>query len=66
MGVGFTFALVVISAIREVLGNGTILGFVIAQDFSPALLFILAPGALLVIGILIGIVNWISQGNRGA
>ncbi len=57
MGVGFTLALVLISAIREVLGNGTLLGLVIVKGFEPALLFILAPGALLVIGLLIGIVN---------
>lgn len=65
MGVGFTLALVLISAIREGLGNGTFLGLVIVKGFDPALLFILAPGALLVIGILIGIVNYLSdQGKR--
>ena len=58
MGAGFTLALVLISAIREALGNGTLLGLVLTGGFEPALLFILAPGALLVIGILIGIVNY--------
>lgn len=61
MGVGFTIALVLISAIREVLGNGTIVGLMIARAFEPALLFILAPGALLVIGLLIGAVNYFSE-----
>jgi len=61
MGAGFTLALVLISAIRESLGNGTLLGLVIVKDFDPALLFILAPGALLVIGILIGIVNYLTE-----
>lgn len=61
MGVGFTLALVLISAIREALGNGTLLGLVIVKGFDPALLFILAPGALLVIGILIGIVNYLTE-----
>ena len=61
MGAGFTLALVLISAIREALGNGTVLGLTIVKEFDPALLFILAPGALLVIGILIGIVNYASE-----
>ena len=61
MGIGFTLALVLISAIREVLGNGTILGLLIVKDFEPALLFILAPGALLVIGLLIGLVNYVTE-----
>lgn len=61
MGAGFTLALVLISAIREALGNGTVLGLTIVKGFDPALLFILAPGALLVIGILIGIVNYASE-----
>lgn len=61
MGAGFTIALVIISAIREALGNGTLLGFLIVEGFDPALLFILAPGALLVIGILIGIVNYLTE-----
>lgn len=61
MGIGFTAALVLISAIREVFGNGTLLGLVITRSFEPALIFILAPGALLVIGILIGLVNWLSR-----
>ncbi len=61
MGVGFTLALVLISAIRESLGNGTLLGLVIVRGFDPAILFILAPGALLVIGLLIGIVNYLTE-----
>ncbi|MBU1006049.1 MAG: electron transport complex subunit E [Candidatus Omnitrophica bacterium] len=66
MGAGFTLALVVISAIREALGNGTFLGLTILKGFDPALLFILAPGALLVIGILIGAVNYFTEKQHGA
>lgn len=61
MGIGFTLALVLISAIREGLGNGTFLGLVIVKGFNPSLLFILAPGALLVIGFLIGIINYLTE-----
>ncbi|MFC1624372.1 electron transport complex subunit RsxE [Candidatus Omnitrophota bacterium] len=61
MGVGFTIALVLISAIREFLGNGTLFGLIVVKGFDPALLFILAPGALLVIGLLIGIVSYLTE-----
>ena len=57
MGLGFTWALVLISAIRESLGNGTILGYPISSRFEPPLFMILAPGALLTIGLLIGLIN---------
>lgn len=60
MGAGFTCALILISAIREVLGNGTLLGLIVLKEFNPALLFVLAPGALLIIGFLIGTINFIS------
>ena len=58
MGLGFTWALIVISAIRESLGNGTIAGLAINKAFEPPLFMILAPGALLTIGLLIGIMNY--------
>ncbi len=58
MGAGFTLALILISAIREILGAGTILGVPVAKGFEPVTIFVLAPGALLTIGILIGIINF--------
>ena len=61
MGVGFTWALVLISAIREASGNGTILGFYISRSFEPPLFMILAPGALLTIGILIALLNYFTM-----
>jgi electron transport complex protein RnfE len=61
MGVGFTWALIVISAIREVLGNGTIMGRCLTRGFEPSLFMILAPGALLTIGLLIGLINFITR-----
>lgn len=57
MGLGFTWALILISAIREVFGNGTILGIRIFTGFQPPLFMVLAPGALLTIGLLIGLMN---------
>ncbi|MCX7926853.1 MAG: electron transport complex subunit E [Candidatus Omnitrophica bacterium] len=57
MGIGFTLALLVISAIREILGNGTFLGLKIFSEFEPAIVFALPPGALLVIGLLLAFLN---------
>ena len=64
MGIGFTWALVVISAIRESLGSGTILGHTISTSFEPPLFMILAPGALLTIGLLIGVINYFTFKKR--
>lgn len=61
MGLGFTWALVLISAIREASGNGTLLGFNLSSRFEPPLFMILAPGALLTIGLLIGLINYFTH-----
>lgn len=58
MGLGFTLALVVIAAIREVLGAGQFLGFnLFPTTFQPMLVAILAPGAFIVMGLLMGLMN---------
>ena len=62
MGLGFTLALVVLGSIREVLGNGTIFGVsVLGPGFEPVLMMLLPPGAFLALGLLIGLVNRLSQ-----
>ncbi|MDD5680298.1 MAG: electron transport complex subunit E [Candidatus Omnitrophica bacterium] len=58
MGAGFTIALVIIAAIREAMGAGTLLGINLARGFQPVAMMILAPGALLTMGLLIGLVNY--------
>lgn len=58
MGLGFTLALIIISAVRELLGNGTILGFsVFGSSYQPVLMAIQPPGAFIILGIIIAIVN---------
>ncbi|HHU35341.1 MAG TPA: electron transport complex subunit E [Bacteroidetes bacterium] len=60
MGLGFSMALGIVGAIRELLGSGSIFGFkFIAGD--GVLIFILAPGAFFVLGYLIAIVNKIKK-----
>ncbi len=58
MGVGFGWALVILATVREVLGNGTFLGYKLIPGFQPALIMILPPGAFLSLGIILGIINW--------
>jgi len=57
MGVGFTLALILISAIREFLGSGQILGYTLIKGFEPVFVFGMPSGALLVIGLLLGFFN---------
>jgi len=57
MGIGFTLALVLISAIREFLGSGSLLGFTPIKDFQPAFMLAMPSGALLVIGLLLAFFN---------
>lgn len=61
MGIGFMLALIIIAGIRESIGAGRLLGFPLIKSYQPATIMILAPGALLTIGILIGILNWYNQ-----
>jgi electron transport complex protein RnfE len=54
MSIGFTFIITLLGAIRELFGNGTLFGLqVMPLSYQPFLVFILPPGAFLVIGFLI-------------
>ncbi|WP_455539400.1 electron transport complex subunit RsxE [Terrisporobacter sp.] len=58
MGLGFTIALTVIGAVRELLGAGSIFGLsLFGASYQPALLFILPPGAFLTLGFLMALFN---------
>ncbi len=57
IGLGFTLALTVIGAVRELLGTGAIFGLQIYSADFGALLFVLAPGAFIVLGLLIALFN---------
>lgn len=66
MGLGFTGALCIISAIREFLGAGTIWGITLyGTHVQPASIMIMAPGGFIVLGLLVGIVNHFLQ-KKGA
>lgn len=62
MGLGFTAALTLIASVREILGAGTFGGIpLFGENFQPASIMILPPGAFLTLGILIAIFNYVSQ-----
>lgn len=63
MGLGFTIGLTIIGAIRELLGNGSIFGVSI-PGYEPMAFFIRAPGAFLVLAVLIAIMNAVGIKNR--
>ncbi|MBP5195912.1 MAG: electron transport complex subunit E [Bacteroidaceae bacterium] len=61
MGLGFTIALTLLGAVRELLGTGRVFSFEIFSEDYGALVFVLAPGAFIALGYLIAIVNRIKN-----
>ena len=65
MGLGFTISLSVIGLIRELLGAGTVFGMqVMPSAYKPIAIFIKAPGAFLVLAVLVIIMNSLKIKNR--
>lgn len=59
MGLGFTWALTLLGAVRELFGAGSVFGFgLLGAAYKPALIMILPPGAFLALGILLAINNY--------
>ena len=57
MGIGFTLALTILGAIRELLGTGKIFDFAIFPDSYGMLVFVLAPGAFIALAFVMALVN---------
>jgi len=57
MGLGFTLALTILGAVRELLGTGCCFGFPIFSDHFAALIFVLAPGAFIALAYLMAAIN---------
>lgn len=57
IGLGFSWALALLGACRELLGSGKLFGVTLMPEEYGSLIFILAPGAFIVLGYLIAIVN---------
>jgi len=62
MGLGYAWAITLISMVREILGSGTLFGFhIFGEGFTHWVIMLLPPGAFLVMGILVGIMNLITR-----
>lgn len=57
IGLGFTLALTLLGALRELLGTGKLFGLTLMPEQYGSLVFVLAPGAFIVLGYLIAIIN---------
>ena len=58
MGLGFTLALFVLGAVRELFGSGTLFGYAaFGPEYQPLLLMILPPGAFIAMGLLLAAMN---------
>jgi electron transport complex protein RnfE len=67
IGLGFTLAIVLIAAVRELLGNGSLSGFpVFPRQYQPVLVMIMAPGAFLTLGYILGLLNWFEARRKRA
>ncbi len=57
VGLGFTVSLTILGSVRELLGTGRIFDIPVYNEEYGSLVFILAPGAFIVLGLLIAVVN---------
>jgi Na+-translocating ferredoxin:NAD+ oxidoreductase subunit E len=62
VGIGFTIAMVILSGIREVLGNGTFLNVpLFGPGFEPWIIMILPPGGFFTLGVMMLVLGWWTQ-----
>lgn len=65
MGLGFTLALTLIGSVRELLGAGSLFGIsIMPESYRPMAIFIKAPGAFLVIAMIIAVMNALKVPTR--
>ena len=57
MGLGFSLALTLIGAVRELLGTGCVFGLNLYSETYGMLIFVLAPGAFIVLGYLMALIQ---------
>jgi Na+-translocating ferredoxin:NAD+ oxidoreductase subunit E len=66
-GTGFTIALLMMGVSRELLGNGTLLGYnVLGPTWEPWIIMILPPGAFFAIGFLLLVIGWWQERKQPA
>lgn len=63
MGLGFTGAITILSAIRELLGSGTIFGAqLMPESYEPMAIMLQVPGGFITLGLLLILVNGLRKG----
>lgn len=66
-GAGFTIALFLMGAIREVLGNGSFLGVrLFGPQYEPWVIFVLPPGGFFTLGVVLLGLAWIKRRSAPA
>ncbi len=69
-GIGYSFILLVVAFIRELLGSGSIIGFKVIPDYLYKIgyqdmgLMLLAPGAFIVIGLIVWLMNSLEKDTK--
>ena len=62
MSLGFTLALFLVGAVREILGNGSLFGAALfGPAFEPWVVMILPPGGFLTLGLMLGLFAWVAE-----
>lgn len=62
MGLGFTLALTILGAIREILGSSKIFGIqILPEAFPETTMMVLAPGAFLTLGFILALLNYVRR-----
>lgn len=61
MGVGFIFTLLILGAIREILGSNSIFNIILFKDFNTWVIMLLPAGAFISLGFLVGLMNFVSS-----
>ncbi|MFP4144176.1 MAG: electron transport complex subunit RsxE [Phycisphaeraceae bacterium] len=62
MGLGFTFALVTLGGLREILGSGSLFGApLFGENFEPWVIMILPPGGFIMLGLMLLALNWLQE-----
>ena len=69
MGIGFTLALTILGAFREILGAGSVFGFSFIPEnnptsFEPISIFVMAPGAFFVLAFIVALMNKIKAKKK--
>ena len=64
IGIGFTLALTILGSLREFLGTGKIFSMTVYPENYGSLIFVLAPGAFIVLGYLIAIFNKLQKKTK--